>query len=50
MNFTDSTKAVIVRIVLLCCISISISLMYYENVMKRNYHIYTNPDGPDLSV
>ncbi len=49
MNIKDNTKAVMVRAFLFCCICFSIWLMYYVNVVQKNYHIYTNPTGPDKS-
>ena len=50
MKIHDSTKALIVRVTLLCCITISVLLMYYVNIIQRDYYVYTNPDGPDLSI
>ena len=44
-----STKAALVRTVLGLCIVFSISLMYYVNIVKKEYVVFTNPDGPDLT-
>lgn len=46
----DSTKAFIVRVFLLCCIGFSIWLMYYVNVVQKDYQVFTNPGGPDTSA
>jgi hypothetical protein len=42
----DSTKATIVRFILAISIIISISMMYYVNVIEKDYKIFTNPNGP----
>lgn len=44
-----SIKATIVRILLGCCVVFSISLMYYVYIVKKEYVVFTNPDGPDLT-
>ena len=46
---SNSTKAAIVRGVLALCIVFSISLMYYVYIVKKEYVVLTNPDGPDLT-
>ena len=43
----DSTKATIVRIILAICISFSITLMYYVNIVEKDYKIITSPNGPE---
>lgn len=43
----DSTKATIMRIVLALCITVSITLMYYVNVVEKDYEIFTNENGPE---
>lgn len=49
MKINTTKFALIVRMLLVTCIAISISLMYYVNVVKKDYYIYTNPGGPNLS-
>ena len=46
MKLKDHTKALIVRSILAICISLSIGLMYYVNMVQREYQVFTNPDGP----
>ncbi|MES2749423.1 MAG: hypothetical protein V4606_03450 [Patescibacteria group bacterium] len=43
----DTTKATIVRIILAICILFSISLMYYVNIVKKDYQVITSPNGPE---
>ena len=43
----DTTKAAIVRTVLALCIIFSIALMYYVNIVKKDYQVITNPNGPE---
>ena len=43
----DTTKASLVRIILAICIMFSISLMYYVNIVQKDYEIITNPNGPE---
>ena len=43
----DSTKATITRSVLALCIGISISLMYYVNIVQKDYEVFTNENGPE---
>lgn len=38
----------VIRILLVVCITLSILLMYYVNIVKKDYVIFTNPGGPDL--
>lgn len=46
-NMKDTTKATIVRITLAICIMFSISLMYYVNIVKKEYQVITSPNGPE---
>jgi hypothetical protein len=39
----------VIRFVLALCISISIGLIYYVNIIKKDYVVFTNPDGPNLN-
>ena len=50
MKLKDSTKALIVRIILAICITISIAIMYYVNMVKKDYVVFTNPDGPTMDT
>lgn len=43
----DTTKAAIVRTALALCIIFSISLMYYVNIVQKDYHVITSPNGPE---
>ena len=45
----DSTKATIVRSILFLCILFSVSMMYYVNIVKKEFTVFTNPDGPIIS-
>jgi hypothetical protein len=42
----DSTKATIMRTILAICITLSLSLMYYVNIVQKDYKVFTNPTGP----
>ena len=44
---TDTTKATIVRIILAICIMFSMSLMYYVNIVEKDYKIITSPYCPE---
>jgi hypothetical protein len=35
----------IIRVTLVACISISIGMMYYVNVVQKDFIIFMNPDG-----
>lgn len=43
----DTTKAAIVRTVLALCIIFSIALMYYVNMVQKEYQVITSPNGPE---
>jgi hypothetical protein len=43
-------KTAFVRIMLALCICVSLSIMYYVDVITRSFDVITNPDGPDISV
>jgi hypothetical protein len=42
-------KSVLLRITFFACVSFSIVLIYYVNVVQKNYQVFTNPDGPDTT-
>lgn len=44
----DSSKATIIRVILFVCILWSISMMYYVHIIKKDYVVLTNPDGPTV--
>jgi hypothetical protein len=44
----DSTKATLVRLLLFISVSVSIGLMYHTNMVRKDFEIFTNPDGPLL--
>jgi hypothetical protein len=46
IHMHDSTKATIMRIVLALCITFSICLMYYVNIVQKDYEVITSPNGP----
>lgn len=43
----DSTKAMIMRTILVICIIFSIALMYYVNIVQKDYQVITSPNGPE---
>lgn len=43
----DSTKANIMRTILAICIGVSIGLMYYVNIVQKDYDVITLPNGPE---
>lgn len=45
-HMKDSTKAIIVRLVLAICIASSLGLMYFVNIVQKDYVVLTNEDGP----
>jgi len=36
------------RIILAFCIAVSIAIMYYVNVVEKDYIVITNVNGPDI--
>ena len=46
MDKSSTNKAWMVRLLLAICITISIGLMYYVNIVRKDYEVFTNPDGP----
>ena len=43
---TDSTKVTIMRMILALCIALSITFMYYVNIVEKDYDVITNDYGP----
>lgn len=46
MKLNDTTKANIMRFILVICIIFSISMMYYVNIVEKDYVVITSPEGP----
>lgn len=44
--FSTST---LIRFLFVFCVVASTALIYYVMVIKKDFAIYTNPDGPDTS-
>lgn len=38
----------LIRILMLLCVGGSIAMMYYVFIVKQEYKVFTNPDGPVL--
>lgn len=43
----DSTKATLMRTILAICIGISIGMMYYVNIVEKDYKVFTSENGPE---
>lgn len=43
----DSTKATVMRTLLAVCIGISIAMMYYVNIVQKDYKVFTSENGPE---
>jgi hypothetical protein len=42
-------KVILLRIFFVISVVFSIFVIYYSKVIKEDYFIYTNPEGPDVS-
>jgi hypothetical protein len=50
MKTVINLKTALVRIVLALSILLSTGLMYYVDMVRRDFAVITNPTGPDISV
>jgi hypothetical protein len=50
MKLSDAIKTIIVRIIFALSIIISIGIMYYVNIIQKDYYVFTNPTGPDMNA